>query len=68
MIITRFADHVAADETRLNTADITELQNQMNCNLFDAEDNGETWFNEETEHAHVSTINEMEFFSRYFLY
>lgn len=64
--IVRFADHVAHDYMRLSTADIRELQNQLNCNILDAEDNGETWFDEEIPVGYTEVIDEDEFFNRYF--
>lgn len=62
--IIRFADHVAYNEFRLETADITELQNQFNVNTCD--ENGETWFDDEIPVAHTTIIDEDEFFNRYF--
>lgn len=64
--ITRFSDHVAMDTNRLQKEEVIELQNQMNCNILDAEDNGETWLDDEIPVAHVSIIDEDEFFNRYF--
>jgi hypothetical protein len=64
--ITRFSDHVAMNTNRLQREEVIELQNQMNCNILDAEDNGETWLNGEIPVAHVTIIDEDEFFNRYF--
>lgn len=64
--IVRFADHVIMDTNRLQKEEVIELQDQMNCNLLDAEDNGETWLNGEIPVSHVTVIDEDEFFNRYF--
>lgn len=65
-MIIRFADHVVIDETRFSKEDHIELQNQMNCNCFDTESNGETWFDEDIPCGHVTIIDEFELFDRYF--
>lgn len=62
--IVRYSDHIAKDYMRLSTADITELQNQLNVNTCD--ENGETWFDEEIPVVCVEYIDEDEFFNRYF--
>ena len=62
--IIRFADHVAHDYMRLDIANITELQNQLNVNTCD--ENGETWFDEEIPVGYTTIIDEDEFFDRYF--
>lgn len=64
-MITLFSDHVVSDINRLPTADIRELQIQMNCNHDDSEDM-ETWFDEEIPVGYTETIDEDEFFNRYF--
>lgn len=64
--IVRFSDHVATDINRLQKGEVIELNKQMNCNLLDAEDNGETWLNDEIPVCHVTVIDEDEFFNRYF--
>lgn len=60
-----YADHAAIEETRMSTADIRELQIQMNCNHNDSEDK-ETWFDEEIQVGYTEVIDEDEFFQRYF--
>lgn len=62
--IIQFADIACDDYMRLQDEEIRELQDQMNCNILDAEDNGETWFNTgDVEYTDV--IDEDEFFARY---
>lgn len=60
------ADMIGDDCERLPLGEVTELQNQLNVNAMDAEDNGETWLDEEIPVACVSIIDEDEFFQRYF--
>jgi hypothetical protein len=64
--IVRYSDHVVTDTNRLQKGEVIELQNQMNCNMLDAEDNGETWLDDEVPVCHVTYIDEDEFFNRYF--
>jgi hypothetical protein len=61
--ITRFVDDVAADEFRLETADIRELQSQMNVNTVDGED---SWFDTDPEYrSDIQIIDSEEFFDRF---
>ena len=63
--VTRFADHIAADEFRLDTADIRELQSQMNCNLGDSE-LAEDYLDADSEYSSdIREIDESEFFDRF---
>lgn len=62
-VIVRFADHVAADETRLSVEDIAYLNRQMNVNTSDESDE---WFDEELSPEYSEIIDEDEFFERYF--
>lgn len=65
-MITHFADTVATDLTRLGDKEMRELQDQYSVNRFDAENEGETWFDEEIPIRYVEVIDEDEFFERYF--
>ena len=65
-IIVQFTDYVGEFGERIPVDEVTELQNQMNCNLDSAESNSETWFDEEIPVSHVTVIDEDEFFERYF--
>lgn len=56
-IIIQFADIACDDYMRLQDEEIRELQDQMNCNILDAEDTGDVEYTE--------TIDEDEFFARY---
>jgi hypothetical protein len=64
-IITRFSDDIAADETRLDTADIRDLQSQMNCNLSDSEF-AEDYLDSDPEYrSDIRVIDAEEFFDRF---
>jgi hypothetical protein len=64
--ITRFADDVAANEFRLDTADIRELNMQMNVNTIDPSDGGDEWFDNDPEYrSDIREIDESEFFDRF---
>ena len=65
-MITHFADTVVTDLTRLGDKEMRELQDQYSVNRFDAENEGETWFDEEIPIGYVEVIDEDEFFERYF--
>lgn len=61
-----YTDTVGKSEfkPRLSTADIRELQDAHNVNLCDGND--ETWFDADpTAVAHVTIIDELEFWERY---
>jgi len=65
-VIPRFADDVAADEFRLDTADIRELNMQMNVNTIDPSDGGDEWFDNDPEYrSDIRDIDEEEFFDRF---
>ena len=56
-------DMIGEDCERLPIGDVTELQSEFNVNL---NDEGEIWFDEEIHVGYVETIDEDEFFNRYF--
>ena len=57
------ADMIGEDCERLPIGDVAELQSEFNVNL---NDEGEAWFDEEITVGYVDTIDEDEFFNRYF--
>lgn len=64
--VIQYSDIACADYNRLADEEIRELQDQMNCNILDAEDNGETWLNAEPHSdGTVTIIEELEFWERF---
>lgn len=62
----QFSDTACADYMRLVDEEIRELQDQMNCNILDAEDNGETWLDQDPpSDGTVTIIEETEFWERF---
>lgn len=62
----QYTDIACADYTRLVDEEIRELQDQMNCNILDAEDNGETWSDQELPNdGTITIIEELEFWERF---
>lgn len=64
--VIQYSDIACEDYMRLADEEIRELQDQMNCNILDAEDNGETWLDAETpSDGTVTIIEELEFWERF---
>lgn len=64
--VIQYSDIAFHDSGRLADEEIRELQDQMNCNIFDAEDNGETWLDAETpSDGTITIIEELEFWERF---
>lgn len=64
--VVQFSDIACADYMRLADEEIRELQDQMNCNILDAEDNGETWLDQDLPNdGTITIIEETEFWERF---
>lgn len=64
--VIQYSDIACEDYCRLADEEILELQDQMNCNILDAEDNGETWLDAETpSDGTITIIEEFEFWERF---
>ena len=61
-----YTDIAMEDATRFCDQEIRELQDQMNCNILDAEDNGETWLDQDLPNdGTITIIEETEFWERF---
>lgn len=65
-VIPRYTDDAAVNEFRLETADIRELQSQMNVNTVDPSDGGDEWFDTDPDYrSDIRIIDAEEFFDRF---
>ena len=68
-VIPRYTDDAAVNEFRLETADIRELQSQMNCNTcdsFGSDGDPDEYLDEDFEYrSDIHIIDAEEFFDRF---